>query len=206
METTRIQSNNTEEINFLLLNSSGAAVTGLTGAQLNMLVVLRKSDGKYWDGDSWESTKTDLAVIERDATNSPGWYYYTTTTLPEDEYIITVNTANAANVPQIGEIKVGNYVDDIETIRTSVTAAAIATAVWQALEATYDGVSNSFGEFFAKMRKYIINRKSPKEGDTSRFVVYEDDGTISAEYEWKKADGTAFNPTSKDMPAEQNPV
>jgi hypothetical protein len=101
-----------------LLDSSGNAVTGLTPAQLNMLVLMRKSDGKYYDGAAWQATKTDLAVIEQNAINSPGLYYYDTPASTEDELIITVDTPEAANVPQVGIIKVGDLADTlVETLR-----------------------------------------------------------------------------------------
>ena len=114
METIRIQSNRSETVYFVLLDNSGNRMTGLTGAQLNMLSLMRKSDGRYWDGDSWEPGKTDLTVIEQDAINSPGLHYYTTPALAEDEYVVTVDTPVANNVPQMGIIKAGEYVDDVD--------------------------------------------------------------------------------------------
>ena len=113
MSTIRVQSNVTERVYFNLLDSSGNAVTGLSGGDLDILTIMRKSDGKYYDGAAWQTTKTDLTVTEQDATNSPGLYHYTTPSLAEDEYVVTVNTANAANVPQMGTIKAGEFVDDI---------------------------------------------------------------------------------------------
>lgn len=112
METTRIQSNTVERVYpNLLVDSTGNLVTGLTGAQLNMLTLMRRSDGKYYDGAAWQMNKTDLAVTEQDATNSPGLYFYDTPVLSEDEYVITVDTVEAANVPQVGIIRAGDYID-----------------------------------------------------------------------------------------------
>ena len=230
METIRIQSGAAERVYFLLLDASGTAVTGLAGAQLNMLMLLRKSDSSYWSGLVWGESSTNLAVIEQSVEYSPGLYYYTTPALDEDEYIVTADTTYADNVPQVGQIKVGGYVDNIDYpisdlgtqisgVATAVWAVGtrtltsfgtlvsdIATAVWESLESSYNTVEGSFGDFFTKVRKYILNRKSPKGGNTAKFVVYEDDGeTIGLEYYWKKEDGTAFDPTGKDMPAEQDP-
>lgn len=79
---------------------------------------MRESDGKYWDGNSWELTKTNLAVIEQDATNSPGLYYYDTPSLVEDTYVITATTINAVNTPQVGTIVAGELADTlVETLR-----------------------------------------------------------------------------------------
>ncbi len=118
MDAIRIQSGTTERIDALLLDSSGDPVTGLTGAQLDMLTLMRESDGKYWDGNSWETAKTDLAVTEQNATNSPGLYYYTSPALAEDEYIFILTTSDAYNSPQIGRIIAGSLADTlIETLR-----------------------------------------------------------------------------------------
>lgn len=119
MGTTRIQSNKSERVYpNLLVDSTGNLVTGLTGAQLNMLTLMRQSDGKYYDGAAWQINKTDLAVTEQDATNSPGLFYYDTPVLAEDEYVITVNTTEAANVPQTGIIKAGDLADTlVETLQ-----------------------------------------------------------------------------------------
>lgn len=118
MDAIRIQSGTTERIDAMLLDSSGDLVTGLSGAQLDMLTLMRESDGKYWDGDSWELTKTDLAVIEQEATNSPGLYYYISPALAEGSYIFTLTTADVYNSPQIGRIIAGSLADTlIETLR-----------------------------------------------------------------------------------------
>ncbi len=86
-------------------------------------------------------------------------------------------------------------------------AGDIAAAVWNAMEASYSGSAGSFGEWFKKFRKYILNRKGPKPSDPTRFVVYGDDKTTpEQEFKWKKPDETSFNPTGKDIPSEQEPV
>lgn len=113
MDAIRIQSNTTERIDAMLLDSFGSEVTGLVGAQLNMLTLMRESDGKYWDGDSWELNKTDLSVIEQDAVNSPGLYYYISPPLADGAYLFTLTTTDAYNSPQIGRIIAGSLADDL---------------------------------------------------------------------------------------------
>ncbi len=136
METTRIQSNQVERIYFILLDATGNPVTGLTGNQLDMLVLMRKSDGAYWDGSAWQASKTNLAATEQDAAASPGLYYYATPALAEDEYVITVSTTYAANIPQAGIIKAGGYVDEITDTRRivknklTINAAASKLQLW----------------------------------------------------------------------------
>lgn len=117
MEAVRIKSNSSETSHFTLIDSARDEVTGLTGAQLNMAVLMRISDGKYYDGAAWQTTKTNLPVVEQDAVNSPGEYYYVSPFLPEDEYIVTVDTPEAVNVPLKGEIKAGDYIDDFQLIK-----------------------------------------------------------------------------------------
>lgn len=125
----RIQSNTTERVYFTLLDSNGDAVTGLAPEFRTMLVLMRKSDGKYYDGDSWEDAKTDLVVTEQDAVNIPGLHFFDTPSLAEDEYVVTVNTANAANVPQTESIKSGEFVDDIDVAISSRASQADMAAV-----------------------------------------------------------------------------
>ena len=122
MDAIRIQSNTSERIDAVLLDSSGDPVTGLAGAQLNMLTLLRESDDKYWDGDSWETAKTDLAMTEQDATNSPGLYFYVSEALPEDSYTFTLTTSEAYNSPQIGQILAGDYTDNLDAAISDVLA------------------------------------------------------------------------------------
>lgn len=135
METTRIQSNNTETVYFLLLDANNDGVTGLSGAQLNMLTLMRKDDGLYYTGAGW-GAKTSLAVSAQGATDSPGLYYYTTPSLAEGEYVVTVDTSYAENVPQIGQIKVGSYIDNIDYASSLLVRSATPT---NELEVDADG-------------------------------------------------------------------
>lgn len=119
MNTTRIQSNTSDRVWFTLVDSDNVAVTGLTGVQLDMLTITRLSDGKYYNGvDNWEASKTDLTVTEKDATNSPGLYFYDTPLLAEDTYYVRVDTSDAENDPLETEIIAGDYVDNIIDINT----------------------------------------------------------------------------------------
>ena len=78
-----------------------------------MLTLMRESDGEDWDGADWQSSKTDLTMIEQDATNSPGLYFYSTPSLDEDSYIFTLTTSDAYNSPQIGRIIAGSLADTL---------------------------------------------------------------------------------------------
>lgn len=118
MDAIRIQSGTTERIDAVLLDSFGNPVTGLVGGQLDILTLMRESDGRYWDGDSWELTATDLSMIEQSAAESPGLYYHITEKLAEDTYLFTLTSSDVYNSPQIGTIKAGNLADTlIETLQ-----------------------------------------------------------------------------------------
>lgn len=112
METARIQTGATERIEILLLNSSNVEVTGATVT----LKIRRKSDNKFWNGTTFQTGVTTVAMTEINASSEPGKYYYSfdTTGLDEDTYYIIADSASGANVPQAGELKVGGYVDYID--------------------------------------------------------------------------------------------
>lgn len=127
----RIKTGSKEPIGTLILNSSGAGLTGLTDIVLR---IRRTSDGLFfdWSDDTFKTSPTTLtqALTEVDATNAPGRYKLDTATHDEgfdtsaiqnttvdETYELTVFQTpgtNAANVPQIGEIKEGDFVDDID--------------------------------------------------------------------------------------------
>lgn len=122
MSTVRIQNGQTEAIQ-ALVTSGGVPQTGLSTVLLN---IRRISDNYYYDFDDgifknsgW--TEREHAMTEVDSTNSPGEYEYdfNTTSFSDDSYICTVNCVNADNVPQMGEIKAGDYVDNLDAAITS---------------------------------------------------------------------------------------
>lgn len=172
MGSDRIQSNTSERVWSLLLDSAGDKVPGLTGGQLNMLTLTRKSDGKYWNGAAWQTNSTLLRVTEYDATNSPGLYYYDTPPLPEDVYVTTVDTVEAANVPKIGELKAGDYVDNLDVavssrsshddpdpsgyidVAISTRSSHAAADVWSVATRTLTG----FGTLIADIWGYVTRR------------------------------------------------
>jgi hypothetical protein len=111
-----IQSGSTEPIEALLLNSSGP-LTGKTDA---VAWIRRKSDGLTydWDDSTFKAfgscTTPQQTLTEVDATNYPGQYARDWVSPVADEiYEVTVDQPDASNTPQIGEIRVGFWLDHI---------------------------------------------------------------------------------------------
>lgn len=127
-----IQSGDIEPIVVLVFDSSGEPLTGLTDVNLQ---VFRRSDGYYYD---WfdDTFKTSVAVVtltvalqEISAVYSPGQYKLNTTGHVDgfntstivnpnanDVYFFTAEQqtgTNAANLPQVGQLRTGGALDDI---------------------------------------------------------------------------------------------
>lgn len=116
--TERYQNSATIPITVTVLNSARAKVTGLTDV---LLTIRRESDDQYFDfddssfkGSGW--VDRDLQMGGKDATNSPGVYFYDwdTTGLSDDEYHLEISSATAANSPWADWVYVGDYVDNID--------------------------------------------------------------------------------------------
>ena len=132
METTRIQNGQTEQIRVTTLDIVSAFVTGLTDV---LLEIRRESDGFYIDfNDStfkntgWTTRQNQMA--ELDVTNSPGTYFYNfdTSSLSDDNYFLRVTSATAHNTPWEGELKVGDYVDNLDATVSSRASESNATS------------------------------------------------------------------------------
>lgn len=118
METTRIQNGQSERIEVLaLVDSSGNPLTGLSNVNL---AIRRVSDGCWLDffdntfkTSGWTTRQATMAEI--DAINDAGKYRYdfNTSGFADDTYEMRADCSSAANFPQIGELKVGGYVDEI---------------------------------------------------------------------------------------------
>lgn len=118
METVRIQNGQTERIEIIALDTSGDAVNSLS----NILLGIRRiSDDQWLDfndntfkASGWSSRQT--VMTEFDAANDSGKYKYTfnSSGFNDDDYQFRSECASASNFPQLGELKVGGYVDNID--------------------------------------------------------------------------------------------
>jgi len=106
-----IQQFDTEFIESRFTDDAGIAFTGATP----LLCIRRKSDGLYFNGSALVTGVTLFDMSEVNNNDSPGFYQYKfdTTGLPDACYTITSNLTSASNTPQIGELQVGGFVDDI---------------------------------------------------------------------------------------------
>lgn len=135
MISSRIQTGDIEPIVVRVEDATGEALTGKTDIKVK---IRRLSNDNYFDWD--DNTFKDPALVvqlletldEVSSTYSPGMYQLDTTEHPngfntsnisnstaDDTYYITAvqdGGADAANLPLDGEIKVGQYVDDLKII------------------------------------------------------------------------------------------
>lgn len=132
MNCARIQTGQTEQIVALIVDANGDELVAKSDIKIR---IRRLSDGYYfdWDDNTFKVGASVTQLLEAldpvDNTFSPGEYQLETADHPngfdtskitnaadDDVYYVTAvqdGGTDAANVPLIGEIKVGSYVDDI---------------------------------------------------------------------------------------------
>ena len=126
METIRIQQGDSERIEAYFISTASVPMSGLTPA----LTIRRQSDGQYFNGTAFTSTFTQLAMSAVDAVNQGGYYsrMFDTTGLADDTYSIICSGTAAGNSPLIGEIKVGGFIDNLDT-SINLLSGSISSAV-----------------------------------------------------------------------------
>jgi hypothetical protein len=205
METSRIQNGQAERIEVLAMDSNGDPVTGLSDV---LLSIRRISDGHWLDfddntfkGSGWVSRQT--AMSEVDATNDAGKYYYDfdTSGFADDTYEIRADCASAANFPQFGELKVGGFVNNLNVTISSRSSHNVSD-IWNSISTDHEGVLNSFGFWWGKIRRYLIGHKY---FDGAQIKVKSDDGlTVDQTYNIKNPEGQPYTP-SGNVASEQEP-
>jgi hypothetical protein len=122
-----------------LTDSGGNILTGLTNVKV---AIARASDQKLLDwstnGFTAAPTQEYATLTEWDAVRFPGVYYINVNTSlftginAQDHYIAYIaqptGTANAANLPQTGEIRIGAIVDKVEANLVAPIALLTGTA------------------------------------------------------------------------------
>jgi hypothetical protein len=80
-------------LRLLLVDGAGAGITGATPT----VAICRRSDGKFWDGSAWQSSVSNLSLIEQDPGALPGSYYLdfdqTAAGGSSEEYLVRYNCA-----------------------------------------------------------------------------------------------------------------
>jgi hypothetical protein len=124
----RIRTGNVEPIEVYITNRRAEPLTGLTSIYVR---IRRVSDGYYldWNDDTFKNTgwtTLDQITTEVDGTNFPGLYKVTggfdtsaiTNPTTDDDYqVLTLeNPEDEAVIPSPGLIRVGQWVDQIDTI------------------------------------------------------------------------------------------
>jgi hypothetical protein len=169
MTSVRIQTGATEPITVKALAKNGSPLTGLTDLFIR---IRRFSDGFFLDfADTTfkasPGTINSAALSEISATNAPGVYELSngfdfstiTNAAADDTYIIIVIQTPGTNavLPGPGEVKEGQYVDDIDApisgraapgdamdlVANAVDAAAIATDAIDADAIAADAIGSS---------------------------------------------------------------
>lgn len=114
----RVQTGEKDRIFLVALTAALAGATGLT----ILLSIRRQSDSFYWSGTGFTSTYATLTMTETDSVNLPGTYHYDFTHNGiAANYLLTGTTASATptNKPWVGELKGGNWVDNLDTTVSS---------------------------------------------------------------------------------------
>lgn len=112
MTTENVRKNTGERITAYFIDASGAPLSGLTPS----ITIRRKSDSAYWNGSAFQVAFAQVAMAPTDSVNQGGFYSYLfdTTGLNQDNYSIVASGTAAANSPQVGELKVGGWVDNVD--------------------------------------------------------------------------------------------
>lgn len=106
-----IQTGDTEKIESLFVDELEQPIVSANP----ILSIRRQSDNKYYDGVSFTSVFSKLTMDEIDSVNQPGQYQFTFNTqgFNQNTYEMTSILTGSMNQPQIGELVVGGFVDNL---------------------------------------------------------------------------------------------
>ena len=128
MESVRIQQFSRERIEAYFQTTGTIPLSGLSPT----LTIRRQSDNFYWGGASFTSVFTQVTMSAVDSVSQGGYYSYMfdTTGLTDNTYSIIASATSASNSPQIGELKVGGYIDNIDaSVRDMSNAVGGGTVI-----------------------------------------------------------------------------
>lgn len=184
MPIVRIETDATEVI-LSTMTKLAILQTGLIDV---LLKIYRTSDNYIYDFNDntfkvsgWTSIVQTMSEI--DSTNLPGQYRYTFDTSAivnstvDDTYMCIVTCASADNVPQLGEIKVGDYIDTIGVLQAGVKEVlGLVQSNFRIRDTVYDAKNNLIS---AVIRTY--NSKADTEADTNHLHEYVMSSTVDAD-------------------------
>lgn len=160
MSTVRVQTGARVAVGALILDNAFKRLSGLTNISL---MIRRASDGFYldWADDIFKSNPVVLnqTMVEPDAAKSPGFYHLhrlpnhadgfldlskLVGKNPDDTYHTTVlqlvAPKNANNVPQIGEILEGDWVDSFIVVKQSFSYNPVTDVLTSLIWAERNGL------------------------------------------------------------------
>ena len=111
---SRIQTGEWETIKVVATDSSGA---GVTGATITLSIYDEKND-LWWTGSTFTAAYASVSMTETDSTNLPGLYSYRFRPSHSNTSFVvyaTTGTAGVANKPWFGEIKSGDWADNLDS-------------------------------------------------------------------------------------------
>lgn len=204
MSDSRIQTGQSEPIEVLAVNAAGNPLTGLVNLKVK---IRRESDQRYFD---W-STNTFVAIpvtllwtlTEVDPVRAAGCYRLTkpghvdgfdtlsiTNPVADDVYQVVVvqdgPPQNVANTPWVGEIKVGQFVDNIDA-----PISLVPGLVWDTAFLGHE-LGGTFGELVSVIEQILNNRLELANGAVANWVLYKrDDVTVLRTYSVTDVAGAA---------------
>lgn len=182
MSCSRIQTDETERIEVLILDGNLDSLTGLTDI---LISIRRVSDGYWYDfsDDTFKNsgwTTRQQAMTETDSTNDPGVYHYDfdtsaiTNAAANDTYQINADQSpgtTAKNVPQIGELKVGQFVDHIDADVSSRAPANEYDAQFAMLSGDITFIKDIEGGRWILSGSQMIFYKDDNTTEVARFDI-----------------------------------
>lgn len=187
--SVRIGTGDLEELQVgpLIDRYTGDFVTGLTNVKAK---IRRLSDDKAFDWsdstfkDSGSVTTLAKVMTEVDSTNFPGEYQTDfntgaiTNPNTDDIYEVTViedGTSTVVNLPQAGEIRVGDWVDDIDSIQTAVNALNNISIADVQTAMTNQGYTTARAAMIELAKKILVNKLELADGSVHNWILYDDD-------------------------------
>lgn len=162
---------------------------GLTGLTISLLI-MRLSDSQYWTGLAWSATPTELTMTEKDSTNFPGDYEYTTGPVVASSvnYLCRAYITSGVNAFTVSEEvqarpvawATNTLLNDLSSVDAqAATAAALAAynTTGVATEASVLNIQNNTN-FVASIANYYIIPESSFTMYKIRVCLYDNMGNM----------------------------
>lgn len=127
MSVKQIQRFSTEIIEAKFTDDNGMPLTGVTP----VVSIRRHSDGLFWSDFGTLVTAATTHEMTAASSEAPGFYQFTfdTTGLVPAVYTIEAEVSGTSSLPQVGELVVGGYVDNLDSSIQGVSNLAVGQKV-----------------------------------------------------------------------------